>query len=146
MVTYSIWREYDDLARAVINGRRDSPGSTPGTRSCATRTSGISGCTRSPNCRRSSCRTATSYFDYFYDILVDGRRSRRCRSVYVNGYATDSALAAGFDWYRAVLGGCRGENVRRSADPEVTHRCSTCAASMSARHHRVRAGFAQRNL
>jgi hypothetical protein len=134
MVTYSYLREYDDLARAVImdvvipRGRPLGQGPAQPVHlafrdALDPRTAG------DPR-----AGPPTSYFDYFYDILsVDGRKiTADARSVYVNGYATDSALAAGFDWYRAFSADavermCGAARTRRSR-----HRCSTCAASMSA--------------
>jgi pimeloyl-ACP methyl ester carboxylesterase len=43
------------------------------------------------------------YFDYFYDVLATtpARISPDDRAAYVQAYATDAALAAGFDFYRA---------------------------------------------
>src|SRR5919198_826002 len=44
-----------------------------------------------------------TYFDFFYDALtVHGSAiSPRARSAYAAAYASDDALAAGFNWYRA---------------------------------------------
>jgi pimeloyl-ACP methyl ester carboxylesterase len=43
------------------------------------------------------------YFDFFYDALSaePARITPEARAAYVAAYATDSALTAGFNWYRA---------------------------------------------
>ena len=43
------------------------------------------------------------YFDYFYDILTKDRSSitPEARAIYVHAYERESALTAGFNWYRA---------------------------------------------
>jgi pimeloyl-ACP methyl ester carboxylesterase len=45
-----------------------------------------------------------AYFDYFYDTLAADptRITVEARGAYAAAYATDSALAAGFSWYRAL--------------------------------------------
>jgi pimeloyl-ACP methyl ester carboxylesterase len=42
------------------------------------------------------------YFDYFYDVLSadPDKITAQARADYVQAYATDSALTAGFNWYR----------------------------------------------
>jgi pimeloyl-ACP methyl ester carboxylesterase len=44
------------------------------------------------------------YFSYFYDVLShDSRRiGAEARAAYAKAYATDSALTAGFNWYRTL--------------------------------------------
>jgi pimeloyl-ACP methyl ester carboxylesterase len=42
------------------------------------------------------------YFDYFYDVLSadPDKITAQARADYVQAYATDGALTAGFNWYR----------------------------------------------
>ena len=42
------------------------------------------------------------YFDYFYEAISanPSKISAEARAAYAEAYATDSALAAGFNWYR----------------------------------------------
>jgi pimeloyl-ACP methyl ester carboxylesterase len=42
------------------------------------------------------------YFDYFYDAIAadPSKITAEARAVYAQAYATDSALTAGFNWYR----------------------------------------------
>jgi pimeloyl-ACP methyl ester carboxylesterase len=44
-----------------------------------------------------------AYFDYFYDVLAADadKITDEARDAYAEAYATDRALTAGFDWYRA---------------------------------------------
>ena len=43
------------------------------------------------------------YFDYFYDLLAPrpGAITAEARQEYADAYASDAALTAGFNWYRA---------------------------------------------
>lgn len=45
-----------------------------------------------------------NYFDYFYNALSPdpAKITNEARTEYVHAYATDSALTAGFNWYRAL--------------------------------------------
>jgi pimeloyl-ACP methyl ester carboxylesterase len=44
------------------------------------------------------------YFGYFYDVLSHDKQriSAEARAAYAKAYATDSALTAGFNWYRTL--------------------------------------------
>lgn len=62
-----------------------------------------------------------SYFDYFYDALTVEPDSidDSARAAYAQAYAEDSALTAGFDWYRAFSRDVE-HNQRASHGPTVT--------------------------
>jgi pimeloyl-ACP methyl ester carboxylesterase len=61
------------------------------------------------------------YFDYFYNVLSadPAKITGAARRAYEAAYATDSALTAGFSWYRA-FGRDADDNRRASDGPRVT--------------------------
>ena len=62
------------------------------------------------------------YFGYFYDIISanPAKITAEARAGYVEAYATDTALTAGFNWYRAFPLDAE-QNRQLSATPVTTH-------------------------
>ena len=65
-------------------------------------------------------RRQSDHFDYFYDVLsLDlAKITPAARAACVAAYASDSALTAGFNWYRAFPHDA-DENKRASEQPQV---------------------------
>jgi pimeloyl-ACP methyl ester carboxylesterase len=61
------------------------------------------------------------YFGYFYDVLSHDKRriGADARAAYANAYATDSALTAGFNWYRTLYRDA-ADNRQAAAGPPVS--------------------------
>src|SRR5664280_2933228 len=66
-----------------------------------------------------------SYFDFFFDVLsVDPTKvTPQARAEYADAYRTDTALAAGFDFYRAFAQDAN-DNTDASSTGLLTHRSS----------------------
>lgn len=62
------------------------------------------------------------YFDFFFDLLTaDGSRiSADARATYAAAYATDAALTAGFDLYRALTQDAKDNAESAAAEPVTT--------------------------
>lgn len=62
----------------------------------------------------------TEYFGYFYDVLSHDKRriGAEARAAYALAYATDSALTAGFNWYRTLYQDA-ADNRQAAAGPPV---------------------------
>lgn len=62
------------------------------------------------------------YFDYFYDAISaePSKITAEARAVYAQAYATDSALAAGFNWYRAFPRDAAANKEAESRAPMAT--------------------------
>jgi pimeloyl-ACP methyl ester carboxylesterase len=60
------------------------------------------------------------YFSYFYDVLSHDKRriSAEARAAYAKAYASDSALMAGFNWYRTLYQDA-ADNRQAAAGPPV---------------------------
>ena len=103
MVTYAYLREFDDIKAAVIMDIV-VPGVDPWEEFL-----------RLPNLwhfamhaipglpERLVYDRQRDYFDYFYDVLAadPSKITEAARSEYVDAYAAESALTAGFNWFRA---------------------------------------------
>lgn len=103
MITYAYLRRYRDLARAVIMDVV-IPGLEPWEavlRNPYIWHFGLHAVPRLPE-RLVQGRQA-EYFDYFFDAISadPGKIPPEARAEYAAAYASDSALTAGFDWYRA---------------------------------------------
>jgi pimeloyl-ACP methyl ester carboxylesterase len=62
------------------------------------------------------------YFGYFYDILSHdpGRIDAAARAAYAKAYATDSALTAGFNWYRTLYQDAADNRLAAAGPPAST--------------------------
>lgn len=102
MVVYAYLRAYEDLARAVIMNV-SVPGVEPWEELL-----------RNPKLWHFALHAIPAlperlvqgkqaeYFDFFYDVLTSdpAKITAEARAEYVDAYATDQALTAGFNWYR----------------------------------------------
>jgi pimeloyl-ACP methyl ester carboxylesterase len=78
------------------------------------------------------------YFGYFYDVLSHDKQriSAEARAAYAKAYATDSALTAGFNWYRTLYQDAADNRQAAAGSPATTCGCqlfdschATCAYS-----------------
>jgi pimeloyl-ACP methyl ester carboxylesterase len=62
------------------------------------------------------------YFGYFYDVLSHDKRriSAEARAAYAKAYATDSALTAGFNWYRTLYQDAADNRQAAAGSPATT--------------------------
>jgi pimeloyl-ACP methyl ester carboxylesterase len=62
------------------------------------------------------------YFGYFYDMLSHDKRriSAEARAAYAKAYATDSALTAGFNWYRTLYQDAADNRQAAAGSPATT--------------------------
>jgi pimeloyl-ACP methyl ester carboxylesterase len=62
------------------------------------------------------------YFDYFYDAISadPSKITAEARAVYAQAYATNSALTAGFNWYRTVPQDAAANKEANSQAPMAT--------------------------
>lgn len=102
MIVYSYLRLYGDLARAVIMDVV-IPGLDPWDEVLRNPYIWHFALHALPRLPETLVRgRQAAYFDFFYDILAadPARISAGARAAYVAAYTTDSALTAGFNWYR----------------------------------------------
>jgi pimeloyl-ACP methyl ester carboxylesterase len=62
------------------------------------------------------------YFGFFYDVLSHDKRriSAEARAAYAKAYATDSALTAGFNWYRTLYQDAADNRQAAAGSPATT--------------------------
>jgi pimeloyl-ACP methyl ester carboxylesterase len=62
------------------------------------------------------------YFGYFYDVLSHDKQriSAEARAAYAKAYATDSALTAGFNWYRTLYQDAADNRQAAAGSPATT--------------------------
>jgi pimeloyl-ACP methyl ester carboxylesterase len=62
------------------------------------------------------------YFDYFYDAISadPSKITAEDRAIYAQAYSTDTALTAGFDWYRRFPEDARANSEDTSQAPTTT--------------------------
>ncbi|MGH7868543.1 MAG: alpha/beta fold hydrolase [Candidatus Dormibacteraceae bacterium] len=102
MVAYSYLRTYGDLARAIIMDVA-VPGIDPWDQIlCNPHIWHFAMHSIPALPERLVQGRQKEYFDYFYDILSSdpANITPAARSAYVEAYSSDSALTAGFNWYR----------------------------------------------
>jgi len=115
MIVYAYRRMYEDIARAVIMDVV-IPGVDPWNEVLRNPYIWHFALHSIPNLPEELVRGRQAvYFDFFYDALSadPGRITREARAAYVSAYRTDSALTAGFNWYRAFS--ADAEENRRNA-------------------------------
>lgn len=102
MIAYAYLRAYEDLARVVIMDVA-VPGLDPWEEVLFNPYIWHFGMHSVPDLpERLVQGRQTEYFDYFYDaISADPQKvTAKARAEYAKAYSTDSALTAGFNWYR----------------------------------------------
>ncbi|MCP2324325.1 pimeloyl-ACP methyl ester carboxylesterase [Hamadaea flava] len=103
MIAYTYWRMFGDLGRAVIMDVA-VPGVDPWAEVERNPRIWHFGLHQVPGLPEELVRgRQRAYFDFFYDALAadPARIEPETRRAYAAAYASDAALTAGFDWYRA---------------------------------------------
>jgi len=121
MIAYPYLRSYDDIARAVIMDVV-IPGVDPWEKVLRNPYIWHFGLHAIPELpERLVQGRQGEYFDYFYNNLSHDpdKITTDARAAYVAAYSQDSALTAGFNWYRTFPHDAV-ENKRASEQPEIT--------------------------